>query len=208
MKQGNVGKPINVTNGNMWLQQTDYSLPGIGENIEINRFYNSVIQTSGHFGFGWSTEYDESLWFYDDKMLRLNMSDGRAVYFGRQNTNDPFIAVSPEIYGNIVKNTVDNTYTLTFKDGRVHKFHSNGRLDWQKDRNGNQTTLNYSGSNGTGNLTGVTDAFGRTLNIVSNANGTVQKIYDSLTSANNPLAAYEYDPINTSLTLCATLIEK
>src|SRR5262249_54458400 len=50
-----VGEPVNPTNGNMWLRQTDYSLPGIGENIEINRFYNSIIQTSGLFGFGWST---------------------------------------------------------------------------------------------------------------------------------------------------------
>ena len=38
-----VGEPVNVTNGNMWLEQTDYSLPGIGEPIVINRFYNSII---------------------------------------------------------------------------------------------------------------------------------------------------------------------
>lgn len=60
----NVGKPVNVTNGNMWLEQTDYSLPGIGEPIELNRFYNSTIQTSGLFGFGWSTKYDEPLQIY------------------------------------------------------------------------------------------------------------------------------------------------
>lgn len=60
----NVGKPVNVTNGNMWLEQTDYSLPGIGEPIELNRFYNSIIQTSGLFGFGWSTKYDEPLQIY------------------------------------------------------------------------------------------------------------------------------------------------
>ena len=26
-----VGAPVNVTNGNMWLEQSDYKLPGIGE---------------------------------------------------------------------------------------------------------------------------------------------------------------------------------
>lgn len=55
---GAIGDPVNVTNGNMWIEHKDYNLPGIGENIEINRFYNSIIQTSGHFGLGWSTKYD------------------------------------------------------------------------------------------------------------------------------------------------------
>lgn len=47
-----VGKPVKVTNGNMWIEQTDYSLPGRGDVIEIDRFYNSIIQSSGLFGFG------------------------------------------------------------------------------------------------------------------------------------------------------------
>ncbi|MDQ3087562.1 MAG: hypothetical protein M3Q78_03095 [Acidobacteriota bacterium] len=60
------------------------------------------------FGKGWATGYDESILFYDDRMIRLNMADGRAVYFGRGNTTEPFNAVSPEIYGQIVRNA-DNT---------------------------------------------------------------------------------------------------
>ncbi len=186
-----VGEPVNVTNGNMYLEQTDYNLPGSGENIVINRFYNSIIQTSGLFGFGWSTKYDESLWLYDDKMIRLNMPDGRAVYFGRKNTIDAFTAVSPEIYGQILKNA-DNTYTLTFKDGRIHKFSAGGRLLWQKDRNGNQTTLTYDGN---GNLSGITDAFGRTLTVTPNANGTVSNMSDSI----GTVATYEYFPGTTRL---------
>jgi hypothetical protein len=67
------------------------------------------LQHSGLFGFGWSTKYDESLWFYDDKVLQLNMPDGRAAFFGRSNTTDPFNSVSPGIYATIVKNG-DNTY--------------------------------------------------------------------------------------------------
>jgi len=191
------GEPVNMTNGNMWLGQTDYSLPGIGENIKINRFYNSNRQQSGIFGFGWSTDYDESISNYDDFYLTLKTGSGRGFYFISVG-NNVFTSASLGFYATVVKNT-DNTYTLTFKNGAVHKFHTNGRLDWQKDRNGNQTNLTYSGSNGTGNLTGITDAFGRTLNIVPNTNGTVQKIYDSLTSISNPVATYEYDPTNSAL---------
>src|SRR5882724_4548170 len=35
-----VPNPINVTNGNMYIQQTDYRLPGLGEGLEITRTYN------------------------------------------------------------------------------------------------------------------------------------------------------------------------
>lgn len=46
-----VGEPVNVTNGNMWIEHNDYNLPGIGENISVNRFYNSIIKTGGLFRF-------------------------------------------------------------------------------------------------------------------------------------------------------------
>ena len=186
-----VGKPVNVTNGNMWTGQTDYRLPGIGENIEINRTYNSIRQTGGLFGFGWSSNYDESIWSYDDKMIRLNMPDGKAVYFGRRTTTEPFTSLSSEVFGSTVKNT-DNTYTLTFKDGRVHQFNAGGRLLWQQDRDGNRTTLNYDTN---GNLAGITDAFNRTLIVTSNADGTVAGISDSIGTA----ATYEYYPGTTLL---------
>lgn len=187
MPSPNVGQPVNVANGNMWLEQRDYMLPGLGEIIEVNRFYNSIIQTSGLFGFGWSTKYDESLLIYpDNKMIRLNEPDGRASYFGRANTANPFTSFSQNVTGQIIKNG-DSTYTFTYKDGRVHKFNSIGRLLWQKDRNGNQTTLNYNGS---GVLTGITDAVGRTLTITINGFGNVSQISDALSA----VASYEYFP--------------
>ncbi len=191
-----VGGPVNVTNGNMWLEQTDYSLPGIGENIAINRFYNSVIQQSGLFGLGWSTKYDESLWFYDNapfgfRMIRLNMPNGRAIYFGRANTTDPFVSFTADVHGQIVKNA-DDTYTLTFKDGRIHKFSSTGKLLWQKDRNGNQTSLTYDINN---TLATVTDAFNRTLTFTPNPDGTISQISDST----GTIATYEYWPGTTRL---------
>lgn len=184
----NVGNPVNVTNGNMWLEQTDYSLPGIGEPIVINRFYNSIIQRNGLFGLGWTTQYDESLQFYDGRMARVNMPDGRAIYLGRTGTSGAYTLSPSVFYGQLVPNG-DGTHTLFFKDGRAHKFDSKGKLVWQKDRNGNQTTLNY---NKNGVLTGVTDAAGRTLTISMNANGNVSQILDSMGN----VATYEYETVN------------
>gem|GEM_PF-2015919 len=192
----NMGGPVNTTNGNMWLEQGDYTLPGPGEAIQVSRFYNSVVQTSGLFGLGWSTAYDESLGINsDDKSVRFSAPDGRASYFGRRSASDSFASFSPGANGNISKNT-DGTYELTFRDGGVHKFDSSGKLLWQKDRNGNQTTLNYT----SGVLTGITDAVGRTLTVTMASNGHVQQLSDGVST----VATYAYDSTNPDLLTSVT----
>src|SRR5262249_47203831 len=119
-----VGKPINVTTGNMYLQQTDYTLPGIGSALEINRTYNSQNQSTGLFGFGWSSLLDESLVTYGSLLLRINLPDGGAVYFSRSSTSDPFTPKQRlQAYRDVVQNS-DNTYTLTFRDGSTHQFNA------------------------------------------------------------------------------------
>src|SRR2546421_6201678 len=44
-----VARPVNVSNGNMYLHQTDYQLPGAGEAINTTRMYNSILQSVGLF---------------------------------------------------------------------------------------------------------------------------------------------------------------
>jgi len=179
-----VGKPVNVTNGNMYLTETDYSLPGKGESISISRNYNSLNQSSGLFGHGWSFEYDQSISLVDARTIRLGMNDGRGIYFANLTSGTQFKGITPGFPGTFDANT-DGTYTLTFNDGTSRKFGTNGKLLWLKDRNGNQTTVNYNGS---GILTGVTDAFGRTLTITVGANGLISQISDAL----GVVAVYDY----------------
>jgi YD repeat-containing protein len=187
------GGPVNVTNGNMWLSENDYALPGVGENLSIDRFYNSVGQYSGLFGFGWSTKYDESILIYPDggHMLGLRLPDGRVEYFGRSETTGPFLNLVTSSGDQIVSNT-DGSFTVNFKDGRTHQFDTIGTLLWQKDRNGNQTTLTY---NPNGQLTAISDPFGRILTLTPNADGTIAQISDSY----GTIATYEYYPGTTLL---------
>lgn len=187
-----VAQPVNVTNGNMWLQHSDYSLPGLGETIEINRFYNSKLEAAGLFGYGWTTKYDESLTLFpgQDRMLKLTMPDGRGVYFGRPDNTVPFRSISVDVRATIDQ-APDNTFTLVFADGRTHKFDSAGKLLWQRDRAGNQTTLGY-------NLLGdleVTDPSGRILTLDLDTNGKVL----SITDATGTIADYFYDPTGVYL---------
>lgn len=182
-----VGKPVNVTNGNMYVRQTDYSLPGVGDGLRITRTYNSQGQNkrTGLFGYGWSTELDESITTYGSLGLSVSMPDGRAVFFARASASEPYASkAAPDYRAQIVVNA-DNSYALTFKDGRVHRFSPAGKLTALVDRNGNQTTLTYDAN---GKPTAVTDAFGRVLTLTYGGNGLVGSIGDAAGTA----ATYEY----------------
>ncbi|MFS8086403.1 MAG: Ig-like domain-containing protein, partial [Acidobacteriota bacterium] len=89
----NVGGPVNVTNGNMYLQQSDYLLPGIGPAVNVTRTYNSMSQTVGLFGKGWSTAYDESIKVNSSTYVRWFRADGQATNFMRASGSGPFSSV-------------------------------------------------------------------------------------------------------------------
>ncbi len=169
-----VGKPVNISNGNMWLQQMDYSLPGAGAAIQLGRTYNSQSSTTGLFGKGWSTPYDEAIVSYDDNVKRLNAPDGRATYFAREpGSSGPFLPLTGDFHGQLSQTA--GGYTLSLKDGSVHQFNSAGKLLSVTDRNGNQTTLQYNLS---GKLSSVTDPFGRVLGVLTNLSGRVISVAD------------------------------
>ena len=84
------------------------------------------MQTSGLFGIGWSFQYDEQLISYDAVTLRLQMPDGKAVYFGKSSAAT-FAPVSAGFSGQITVD-INGSYILTFKDGSTHRFNAQGRL--------------------------------------------------------------------------------
>lgn len=180
----NVGEPVNVTNGNMYLQQTDYLLPGAGEPIVIQRTYNSNSPHTNFFGRGWATAYDETIRFRTDNSLRLYLSDGRAVDFSRSSSAGVFVPTQADFHGQITKNA-KGSFALLFPDGRIHRFDAAGKLLTLADRNNNQTTLTYDAD---GSLTSVIDTSGRVLNVTSDANGQVTSIADGF----GLIATYAY----------------
>jgi YD repeat-containing protein len=177
-----VGGPVNVTNGNMYLQQMDYQLPGVGEAIGISRTYNSISQNIGLFGRGWTSAYDERVTLDAGGHLQLTLPDGRIVTFA-----------TPDFFGQIVRNG-DGSYTVLFKDGRVHQFNASGKLTSLADRNANRTLLTYDVN---GRLLNVTDAFGRALSVTTNNSGFVLALSDSL----GTIASYTYGGSSELLTV-------
>lgn len=178
------GGPVNVTNGNMYLQQNDYQLPSVGYGISLTRTYNSNSQRVGVFGRGWSTTYDESIQVFSPTFVRLNAADGRATYFSRRNTSAPFVPVEKDLHGQIAQ-AGNGNFALTATDGSSSQFDSTGKLFSLADRNGNHSTLIYDTA---GHLSSTTDPFGRVLTFHTNANGFVSSISDAM----GTVATYSY----------------
>lgn len=179
-----IGRPVNVTNGNMYVEQADYNLPGVGPGLSIARTYNSSLSTVGLFGRGWTTGYDQSIKIYANIFVRLNLPDGRAVYFTRPNPSANFSPVQKDFHGQLTGNG-DGSFTLNFPDGSLSRFNASGKLLSLADRNGNQTTLNYDAG---GKLSSITDPSGRSLTFITNATGQVLSLSDSM----GTVATYTY----------------
>ncbi|HUS12636.1 MAG TPA: Ig-like domain-containing protein, partial [Pyrinomonadaceae bacterium] len=189
-----VGEPVNVTNGNMYLQQNDYALPSAGPGISILRTYNSNSQRPGLFGRGWSSEYDESIQTYGNNLTRFNQSDGRAIYLGRAvGSSGVMEPLEEDFHGYLLQNA-SNGFTVTMTNGSVRQFNAAGKLVSLADRVGNQTALAYDGG---GKLASVTDPFGRVLSFITNANGQVLSIGDTL----GTIATYTYGGSNQLLSV-------
>jgi RHS repeat-associated protein len=180
----NVGGPVNVTNGNMYVQQADYALPGAGPSLEVTRTYNSNSERLALFGKGWSTAYDQSLNIYDSDLVRLNLADGRAIYFGRPAGSSVALTPVEKDFHALLMPNGSSGFTLTLKDGSTTDFDAAGKLSSLADRFGNQTILGYSG----GKLASLTDPFGRELSFTTNSTGQVLIISDII----GTVATYTY----------------
>ncbi|HLA11235.1 MAG TPA: Ig-like domain-containing protein [Pyrinomonadaceae bacterium] len=185
-----VALPVNVANGNMYMQQRDYALPGAGPGIDVARTYNSLSDRSGIFGRGWSTQYDETLVVYDPSFVRLIEEDGRVTNFVR-NDEGILLPLERDFHGRIIQNA-DLSYTLSLKDGETHNFSGAGKLLSINDLQGNQTTLSYDS---TDHLMGITDSVGRAVQVTSDSAGRVVEISDAMGS----IATYSYGVNNELL---------
>ncbi len=70
----------------------------------------------------------------------------------------------------------NGAYRLKETDGSLIVFHTDGRLDYQQDRNGNRVTAGYTGSQ----LTSYTDNFGNVSTLRYNAQGRIDRITDAV----------------------------
>ncbi len=153
------GGPINLTNGNTYIQETDLRLAGLGGGLTLERTWNSIVPAeesafqSGMFGLNWRSTYEERVFQGSGEasgyMVYLR-ADGGLWYFNSNGT-----LVAPTNQSATLTRQGNTSWTITFQNGEKRVFsYTTGSLISLVDRNGNTTTLTYDATN---RLTTVTD---------------------------------------------------
>ena len=139
-------------------QVTDFSLPGVGVDLRLERTYRSQMDFSGLFGYGWRSKYDINLMSDIDGNVTIFNKQGVAIYF--YNLGSDIYIPAPGNHSSLVKNS-DGTFTLTNKHGIITNYSLDGRLSIITDRNGN--TLRFVFDPLTPGGTYIEDASGRKI---------------------------------------------
>jgi RHS repeat-associated protein len=150
-------------------------------------------------GYGWTHSFNIFLFSQLGSIFRFD-GDGRVTKF-RLNPDNTF-AADTGYFETLVRKTRE-TFVITQKDRTRFTFASvpgtpfgvGGpvyRLTQVRDRNNDTVTLTYSG----GNLTSITDTYGRALTFTYNARQNIAAVTDPLGRS----TAFTYDSTGTKLT--------
>jgi RHS repeat-associated protein len=188
------GAPINLSNGNTWIAQADYSIPGLGGGLSVKRTWNSLWpkmgppSTIGLFGNSWTSDWEQQLQFSLSEIGLWRGNGSEWIFTWNGDANAYTVSSPPDEKATLVGNG-DGTYTVTLKDGFQYIFDSNGRLKKTQDRNGNGRTLTWSGTK----LTSVADDAGRSLAFAYN-DPVSSNLVTSVLFGTKVVANYFYTP--------------
>jgi RHS repeat-associated protein len=192
------GGPVELSTGNYYTSATDISIAGRSPALQVGRTYNSLdASTDGPFGYGWSSP--QSMRLEGDTVNGNNtqsvvQENGAVVGF----TQVGSVWVPPSRVLATLTHNGDGTWTFTRRARDQFTFNSGGKLIAATSINGfagspsptvtdaYTSTFAYDGS---GRLSTVTDAAGRTLTYSYNADDRVESVEDSASRT----VSYDYN---------------
>ncbi|MBA4387731.1 MAG: hypothetical protein C0404_07100 [Verrucomicrobia bacterium] len=148
------GDPVNVLSGNMFMQETDFSIPCPGLALTFERWYNGGQASTGSLGSGWQTIYDWKLSDLATDMSgytlywkQLRSGDGQSYFFRQIGTNicGTNVYMAP-VDANMQLSMTASNYTVTMPGNMFMGFNTNGYLETISNLWGNCLTLSYSNS--------------------------------------------------------------
>ncbi|WP_202707342.1 DUF6531 domain-containing protein, partial [Sporosalibacterium faouarense] len=182
-----VNEPVNIITGNYYAVSTDLTIPEIGQDLKIQRYYNSLDKRNSIIGKGWRLNYDTSLSKNGSSNdITIIYPSGKTIIFEKDAGSDTYD--SPEaVFDTLIQNS-DNTYTLELQNKLKYKYNSSGKLIAIIDKNDNTVNISYDGY---GNIDVVTGEGGKTLSFTFVA-GKLKTITDDI----NRTITYNYDSSN------------
>jgi RHS repeat-associated protein len=178
--------PVDFTTGMKIEQAADISFGGSLGGVQLVRIYTSDMSGSavfGRFGRGTRDNFDVQLtgnWVVNGAgRVRMPYEiTGRQYNYTRTDPDGALVFTTNTVAGQLgdaVRKLSNGTFEYRFAEGALLKFNSAGTLTAMVDRNGNTTTLTYTG----GNLTRITDAVGRSVNLTYSG-GSISTATDPL----------------------------
>jgi len=189
--------PVDFSTGIKFESVTDLSFGGARGGITLSRFYssdNSAQAILGRFGRGWKDNFDIQLtgtWTVGGAGRVINPEEqtGRLFNYTQTDSDGALVFSTTQAVGqigNVVRKLTNGTFEYRYDSGTIMRFNSAGRLTAIVDRNGNTTSLTYSGSN----LTQITDPVGRTVTLTYDGSNRVTTVTDPI----GRQWRYTYDP--------------
>lgn len=180
-------KPVDLSSGIKLETATDISFGGSRGGITITRNYssdNSAQAIIGRFGRGWKDNYEIKLdgsWTTGGagRIVRPNEQTGRLFSYNRTDADGSLVFTSSATVSQLadtIKKLTNGTLEYRYSGGEKMIFDSSGKMTAVLDRNGNTTTLSYSGER----LTQITDPVGRVVSYQYDGSGRVIRITDPL----------------------------
>jgi RHS repeat-associated protein len=208
--------PVDLSTGAKIETSTDVSFGGARGGITLTRVFTSDLNAAsatvqpilGRFGRGTKDSYDVRLdgTFEQGgagRVISPEERSGRLFSYVRTDPDGSFVFETTGTVsrlGSTIRRLTNGTFEHRFKDGSLLRFDSSRRPVAMVDRNGNTTTLSYTGSQ----LTTVTDPVGRSITFEYDGS-FVSKVTDSTgrrwlygysSSGSGPQLATVTDPLD------------
>lgn len=196
------GHPINVSTGNKFEQETDYTAPN--DWLTFRRFYNSLGPAyPGALGSAWRHSFDRALAINLAKTSLLAYRPGGSFRTFTKQSSGAWTAdadVRDTLTEQDSKGGTATGYVLFVADTRqTEQYSAAGLLQSITDQDGTVTTLTYSTSSTpksvapkAGFLLTVTDPQGRTLSFTYTSTGQL----NTVTQPDGGVLTYGYDSTN------------
>ena len=180
--QANVGDPVNVINGNLFEEVTDYASAG-PQKLAFTRYYNSLTRDLSMLGVGWRSNFDKKIKTLASDSVNVVRCDGAEFNFI---LSSGVWTTSKDVDGKLT--TDGTTWTFTSANDSVETYdYASGLLLSVTTGDGYQQNLTYNSS---GQLATVADSYGRTLTF-GYANGVLQTLIDP----DGRTYTYSYDAV-------------
>ena len=168
---GYIGRPVNVTTGNMYTQQEDLAHPSAFGRLAFTRTYNSQSTYTGPLGLGWTHPFDFELKELRPGVIHVRNGAGNGRFYELvSGSTDTYRPAAPARDTSMLVKYAGG-FTETERSGLRREFDSGGRVLAAINRAGWQITFTYSD----GLLATVTDPGGRTLSF-SYADGKLTRV--------------------------------